>query len=667
MNIDEVIEYLKANNQDIKPLFTHSITKGSGEKIEWLCPCGKKFLRSPRDTLRNCGIGKKTCGKCNLLDIEQINQILLALGSSLSPLFTHSISRGSSKKDNWLCKCGRETSIVINNVTSGHAISCGQCNLITAEEMKMWKQYGLRIKYPKNIMPGSSNKEWWLCDCGRETYTVIYGVMSGQIKSCGKCNLKTAEEMKTWKLYKLRMKYPRDILPGFNGKEWWLCDCGKETFAVVSSVMAGGTKSCGRCNLITAEEMKTKKIGKLRMKIPQDIKPGSHKKVEWICDCGNETMVAPHSVILGHTRSCGRCSDIVKDWYLTNIEIIKALKCPIKPEDFPVGGPIPLEIILKSHDHFKAQCAACGDVYYPRLHDIKQNKGGLTCGCSYNKISYAQKEITEFIKLFNLAVTNEYEVNGLKYDIFIPSHNLLIEYNGLNWHSKQYSKQRDIKKYQNAILNGFNCLSIFEDEWRFSKLKVESLLKNKFGLIKSQTIRPLKCEIKIIPSQEADLFYEQFHYIGKCHPKLSYGVFYNLQLIACISFSRPTRQTSKHPWELVRMASDPEFKVYGIWSKLLKKFIREQSPTSIVSFSDNRLFSGKVYEKMGFRFDAEIQPDYYWVKRNKRFHKSGLRKTKEERLTSLTETQLREAQGYKKIWDLGKKRWVLSFKSLYLE
>ena len=61
---------------------------------------------------------------------------------------------------------------------------------------------------------------------------------------------------------------------------------------------------------------------------------------------------------------------------------------------------------------------------------------------------------------------------------------------------------------------------------------------------------------------------------------------------------------------------------------------------------------------MGFKFDGNVTPDYYWIKKQKRFHKSGLRKTKEERLTGLTETQLRGAQGYKKIWDLGKKRWV---------
>jgi hypothetical protein len=39
-------------------------------------------------------------------------------------------------------------------------------------------------------------------------------------------------------------------------------------------------------------------------------------------------------------------------------------------------------------------------------------------------------------------------------------------------------------------------------------------------------------------------------------------------------------------------------------------------------------------------------------------NKSGLRKRGQERDSPLTEAEMREAQGYRKIWDLGKKRWV---------
>jgi hypothetical protein len=106
------------------------------------------------------------------------------------------------------------------------------------------------------------------------------------------------------------------------------------------------------------------------------------------------------------------------------------------------------------------------------------------------------------------------------------------------------------------------------------------------------------------------------------------------------------------------MSSDPGFRIHGVWSKVLQIFKDNYSFKSIVSFSDNRLFSGGVYAKMGFVKDGDVRQDYYWVKGSKRHHKSALRKTEEEKKTGKTEIELREAQGYKRIWDVGKTRWV---------
>ena len=58
---------------------------------------------------------------------------------------------------------------------------------------------------------------------------------------------------------------------------------------------------------------------------------------------------------------------------------------------------------------------------------------------------------------------------------------------------------------------------------------------------------------------------------------------------------------------------------------------------------------------MGFNLDGDVRSDYYWVRGKHRYNKSGLRKPPS---TMLTESELREGQGFEKIWDLGKKRWV---------
>ena len=207
-----------------------------------------------------------------------------------------------------------------------------------------------------------------------------------------------------------------------------------------------------------------------------------------------------------------------------------------------------------------------------------------------------------------------------------------------------HSKQRDFQKYNNAISNGYKFICIFEDEWNTNKFKFKNLLMNKFNS-NFISLRSCEYEIKLINHKEADEFYDQFHYIGACEAKINYGAYYQDKLVACISFKFLIEQ-SKYQWEFIRMASDPLYKINDIWSKLLEQFIFEYKPTSIVSFSDNRLFSGEVYEKIGFKLDGEIPPDYYWTKGNKR-----LMKTKKEQEFIL--------YGYKKIWDLGKKCWFL--------
>jgi hypothetical protein len=272
-------------------------------------------------------------------------------------------------------------------------------------------------------------------------------------------------------------------------------------------------------------------------------------------------------------------------------------------------------------------------------------------------VSGGQNEVFNFIAGLGVQAKLEHKIGNLTYDIWIPSKNLAIEFNGLKWHSRPDSKKRDVEKWKNAVKNDVNYLVFFEDEWTRGRNKIESLIRNKLGGLCPVSLRPRQCEIVKVDKQTADKFYELHHYIGKAVAPTNYGVFFNGELIACCSFKHPSRQSS-HPWELVRMASHGGFRVHGVWSKILQLFIAEHSPASIVSFSDNRLFDGHAYGQIGFELDGHIAPDYYWVKGDKRRHKSALRKTDAEKTSGKTETELREAQGYRKIWDLGKKRWV---------
>jgi predicted SprT family Zn-dependent metalloprotease len=383
---------------------------------------------------------------------------------------------GSHKKILCKCDCGKKKLVQINSLFSGFTQSCGQCNQITAEEIATRKFGKLQIKIPQSINPGSAKKIEWTCNCGREKLIEINKVISGHTTSCGLCNQILSEEISTKKFGKLRIKIQQDILPGSNKKIEWICDCGKEKLIRIYKVLSGHTTSCGLCNLIPAAEIALKKFGKLRIKIPQDILPGSTKKVEWICDCGKEKLIRIQEVLLNHITSCGNCSELVKNWYIHNREQIRTLKCPTDTKKFPLGGMIPLEIIQKTGKSFKAICPAYKKEYRPRLDGIKQGKS-LTCGCTSYRISMPVIQITEYIQSIGFEVQNEFKVNKLAYDIFIPKKNLLIEFQGTRWHSSEKSKERDLRKKQNAINNGYQFIEILENDWNTKKDKIKNDLR----------------------------------------------------------------------------------------------------------------------------------------------------------------------------------------------
>ena len=574
---------------------------------------------------------------------------------SLTYIDTIQVSRGTDKPTRWRCDCGRETVKCTGNVTKGTTKTCGRCKEVSIEEQQ--KKFGkLRIKFPRLITSGSAKKLECICDCGRETSIAAFDILGNNTLSCGHCNNISADELALKKFGKLQIVTPVEVSPSSHKRVKWICDCGKLTSVEVRYVVSGTVKTCGKCNEISAGSLDSQKFNRLKLRDVVSLKSGSNKKVWWVCDCGGESFAQVVAVMSGRTKSCGKCHLIIRAKFEENKEEIRKLRTPIQPNQLPDWAPLALEPILNVKTPFKAQCRLCGGEYSPRWGGVRLGVS-LTCGCSSSRVSSGQNEIFKFIEDLGLNPVLEHKVGNLPYDIFVPSRNLVVEFNGLRWHSKPDSKSRDTEKYRNAKKNGLNFLMIFEDEWRLHPQKVKSLIINKLGLTKPKNLRPSQCEIRRVHWSEVDPLYEAHHYIGPAKAPINYGIFFQEKIIGSVSFKHPTRQSS-YEWELIRMVMNPEFRVHGVWSKIILQFISESSPKSIVSFSDNRLFDGKVYEKMGFKHDGDLRPDYYWTRSDRRFHKSGLRKTKTEKLTGKTEYELREAQGYLRIWDLGKKRWI---------
>jgi hypothetical protein len=74
------------------------------------------------------------------------------------------------------------------------------------------------------------------------------------------------------------------------------------------------------------------------------------------------------------------------------------------------------------------------------------------------------------------------------------------------------------------------------------------------------------------------------------------------------------RFSKKYEWEILRFCNRLNLSVRGAASKLYAKFLKEKSPNTVVSYADLRLGTGKTYLNLGFEFDHNSSPNYWYLR-----------------------------------------------------
>lgn len=257
-------------------------------------------------------------------------------------------------------------------------------------------------------------------------------------------------------------------------------------------------------------------------------------------------------------------------------------------------------------------------------------------------------------------------------DIYIPSKNIAIECNGVFSHSTRYKTNLyHLNKYLECQKQNIRLLTIWEDWIKNKPEIVESLIKNKLGL-NNNTIYARKTIIQEIDSKTCNTFLDNNHIQGRSAATVRLGLYYNDELVSIMTFSPPRvnmgSKNHKQQWELVRFCNKLNTRVVGGASKLLKYFIKNYQPTSIVSFSMNDISDGGLYEKLGFKTDNKVTQSYWYIEpcTLKRYHRTSFTKQaivkkgwKDKIDNTWTEKQAMEEQGYYCIYDTGQLKWVL--------
>lgn len=292
-------------------------------------------------------------------------------------------------------------------------------------------------------------------------------------------------------------------------------------------------------------------------------------------------------------------------------------------------------------------------VLYIKNKDIEPLKNELN-DIKYSHTSIEEKQIVNFIKSLNIRLeeNNRSILDGKELDIYIPSKNVAIEFNGLYYHSskftdKDYHLDKTIKCEEKEI----RLIHIFEDEWLFKRPICESIIKSSLGIY-DERIYARKCEIKELDNETFKSFCNKNHIQGECISSERYGLFYNNELVQAIGFCKS--RFSKNEIELVRMVSKLNTQVIGGFSKLMNHYGK-----SCISYVDRRLFNGKGYKSSGFELVNVNPPNFYYTKGLSRFYRMNFtkknihKKFPNEYDDSLTEEENMSKLNYYRIYDCG--------------
>ncbi|MGD2089795.1 MAG: zinc-ribbon domain-containing protein [Candidatus Aminicenantes bacterium] len=321
-------------NGKLKPT---QVTPMSNKKIWWKCEKGHRWRAtvSDRGQGRGCPYcaGKKPSKGYNLrvTHPELVNQWHPTKNADLTP---EQVTPASNKKVWWKCEKGHEWRTKILSRTIG-GTRCPYCvgskpskeynlRVIHPELANQWHPEKNDLLKPEQVTPGSKKKVWWMCKKKHEWRASVSDRRRGN--GCPYCagrkpskeyNLRAIHPQlaKQWHPEKNGHLKPEQVTPGSNKKVWWMCGKGHEWRANITSRSQGigcpycsGKRPDKEYNLLTihpelAQQWHPDKNGNLT---PEQVTPGSRKKVWWKCKKKHEWKAAIASRSAG--TGCPYCA-----------------------------------------------------------------------------------------------------------------------------------------------------------------------------------------------------------------------------------------------------------------------------------------------------------------------------------------------------------------------
>lgn len=298
---------------------------------------------------------------------------------------------------------------------------------------------------------------------------------------------------------------------------------------------------------------------------------------------------------------------------------------------------------------------------------IKTYKGNRVCqwaeerGYSKSRFHVLVKQhgfekavkMTPYVSSLEQTLSFWFDENGINYKKgqrvknycpdFILDNNIIIETDGLYWHSElcQEDDNYHFNKKEEYNKEGYSSYFFREDEIRDKPEIVKSIILN--ALNRSNKIFARKTKVVKVSKSLASSFLQKNHLMGNGKGEC-FGLEHNGELVSLIRINR----TSEGCYDVSRFCHKLNTNVIGGFSKLLKFVEKEIKMNTLSTFIDRRYGKGFYLHEFGFQ-PTSLYKSFRWTNGEESFHRLKF------------SNQSGYESGLVKIWDCGQHKFIKKY------
>jgi hypothetical protein len=279
-------------------------------------------------------------------------------------------------------------------------------------------------------------------------------------------------------------------------------------------------------------------------------------------------------------------------------------------------------------------------------------------------IDAGRQSVLDFVRSLGVEAlsSDRTAIAPLELDVWVPSHRLGVEYNGLYWHSAACDpdKARSQRKLDACNAAGVHLYSIFEDEWRDHGPIIQSMLKHRLGL-SSRRVYARALQLRQLSTDEAKAFFSAHHLEGYARSSVTFGLVDAAgQAVAALSLRRPFHKRYADMMEVSRCCSAAGLAVAGWLGRLTKEALawtKQHGKQGMMTYVDSRVGMGDGYASAGWRMaKASTGPRFHWTDFHRRYNRFACKADKER---GLTQRQAADEMGFIEIWGCSNSLWQI--------